>query len=432
MKKSGPLFFKPQKKAAAPRAAATESVLRIERLSAEGRGMAFVAGKPVFVAHSLPGETVRARIETDRREYAEARLLEVLEAAPQRTPARCPLFGECGGCQLQMLDYAQQVEHKRQTLQHLLGPFSPRHWDEPLLAEPWHYRHRARLAVSADAAGKPQLAFKSAGSHRSVAVRHCDIVDRRLLPLLEQVPQWLARLSKWRRIEEIVLVVDSAGKLALAYRAEAAFPPADRALLQQLARDAGVGLADAALQYEIPGQEVTLDFRARDFTQVNPSINDALVARCIDWLEPEAGERVADFFCGLGNFSLPIARRGAAVTGFEVSAEMVARATRNAATAHIANAGFEIMDLFENVPPLPAELGKAVLDPPRAGAKLLCEQLARSRLQTIVYVSCNPHTLVRDLHALAGGGFMVERAALIDMFPQTGHIEAMVLCRRKS
>jgi 23S rRNA (uracil1939-C5)-methyltransferase len=433
MKKSGPLFFKPERRKPAARVAA-EQTLRIERLSAEGRGMAFVAGKPVFVAHALPGETVRARIETDRREYAEARLLEVLEAAPQRVPARCPLFGDCGGCQLQMLDYAGQVEHKQRTLQHLLAPFAPRTWDEPLLAGPWHYRHRARLAVSADAQGKPQLAFKSAGSHRSVAVRRCDIVDSRLQPLLEQVPQWLARLGKWRRIEEIVLVVDSAGKLALAYRAEAAFPAADRALLQQLAHAAGVGLADAELQYEIPGQQVKLDFRARDFTQVNPAINDRLAGRCIEWLQPEAGESVADFFCGLGNFSLPIARRGARVTGYEVGAEMVARAARNAAAAGIDGAAFEIADLFETSPAilaaLPAAMRKALLDPPRAGAKLLCEGLAKSRLQTIVYVSCNPHTLVRDLQALAGGGFAVERAALVDMFPQTGHIEAMVLCRR--
>jgi 23S rRNA (uracil1939-C5)-methyltransferase len=430
MKKSGPLFFKPPRKTSALRPAAIESTLRIERLSAEGRGLAFVDGKPVFVPHCLPGELVSARIEVDKREYAEARLLAVIEAAPARTAAMCPLFGECGGCQLQMLDHAAQVEHKRQTLEHLLAPFAPRHWDAPLLAEPWHYRHRARLAVSADAQGRPQLAFKSASSHRSVAVRHCDIVDRRLLPLLGQVPQWLARLRKWQRIEEIVLVVDSDGQLALAYRADAAFPAEDRALLQRLARDAGVGLADRALRYAIPGQDISLDFRARDFTQVNPAINDALVARCIEWLEPVAGEQVADFFCGLGNFTLPIARRGATVTGFEVSAEMVARATRNAEAAQVAGADFAVMDLFENVPALPMGLRKAVLDPPRAGARLLSEKLARSRLDTMVYVSCNPHTLVRDLRTLVDGGFVVERAALVDMFPQTGHIEAMVLCRR--
>jgi 23S rRNA (uracil1939-C5)-methyltransferase len=432
MKKNGPLFFRPQRKPAAPRAAPADAMLRIERLSAEGRGMAFVDGRPVFVPNCLPGELVRAGIETQRREYAEAQLLEVIEPAPQRMTARCALFGECGGCQLQMLDYQSQVEHKRRTLEHLLAPFAPRHWDEPLRADPWHYRHRARFAVTADAQGRPQLAFKSAGSHRSVAVRHCDIVDRRLLPLLELAPQWLARLRKWRRIEEIVLVVDSDGRLALAYRAEAAFPPADRALLAQLAHAAGVGLADASLRYSIGGEGVALDFRARDFTQVNPAINDVLVARCIDWLQPEAGERVADFFCGLGNFSLPLARRGARVAGFEVDGEMVARAAQNAAGAGIAGARFEVMDLFENIPELPADLRKAVLYPPRAGAKLLCERLAASKLETVVYVSCNPHTLVRDLRALVDGGFAVERAALVDMFPQTGHIEAIVSCRRAS
>jgi 23S rRNA (uracil1939-C5)-methyltransferase len=329
-----------------------------------------------------------------------------------------------------MLGYEEQVAHKQRTLEHLLAPFAPRHWDEPLVAEPWHYRHRARFGVGVDAHGRPQLGFKSANSHRIVETRHCDIVDRRLLPLLDSVPRWLAQLAKWKRIEEIALVVDSAGRLALSYRADTAFPPADRALLQQLAREAGVGLADAPLRYELPGQGVALDFCARDFTQVNPAINDALVARCIDWLDLHDGDRVADFFCGLGNFSLPMARRGAAVTGFEVSADMVARAARNAAAAGIDGAAFEVVDLFENVPSLPAGLAKAVLDPPRAGARLLCERLAKSRLQALVHVSCNPHTLVRDLRTLVDGGFAVERAALVDMFPQTGHIEAMVLCRR--
>jgi 23S rRNA (uracil1939-C5)-methyltransferase len=308
IKKSGPLFFKPAKKPKAQRAEARELVLQIDRLSSEGRGMAFIdrgkAGqKPVFVAAALPGEVVRARSVEDKREYAVAELLDVVTASPLRQKPRCPLFDKCGGCQLQMLDYAQQVAHKQQTLQHLLTPFAP-HWDEPLLAEPWQYRHRARLSVCADAQGKPQLGFKSANSHRIVAVDHCDIIDRRLLPLLEQIPQWLPQLSKWQRIKEIVLVVDAGGQLAFAYRAESAFPAADRALLQQLALAAGVLLADknALLDYGLPSQNLHLSFHARDFTQVNPAVNDLLVRRALEWLQLVPTDNVADFFCGLGNF----------------------------------------------------------------------------------------------------------------------------------
>lgn len=392
--------------------------------------MAFVDGKPVFVAHCLPGEVVRACMEDDRREFATARLLEVVEASAERHAPRCPVFGDCGGCQLQMLDYAAQVDHKRRTLEHLLAPFAPRHWDTPLLGEPWHYRHRLRLGICADASGQPLPGFKSANSHRIVPVRHCDIADRRLLPLLQALPQWLAQLRKWRQLEEIVLAVDSDGQLALAYTAAAAFPATDRAQLAQLARAAGVGLADAPLAYAVPGQDVRLEFRARDFTQVNPAVNDALVARCMEWLKPGAGDEVADFFCGLGNFSLPIARRAARVTGYESSAEMVARAAHNAAANGMGNAQFVVRDLFAEAPPLPPTLRKALLDPPRAGAKLLCQQLAQAKLDAVLYVSCNPHTMVRDLQALTAGGYAVHRAALVDLFPQTGHIEAMVLLVR--
>lgn len=432
IKKSGPLFFKPEKKPKIQRAQARELTLQIDRLSSEGRGMAFVEQKPVFVANALPGETVRARIVDEKREYAAAELLEILTPSPLRQVPRCPLFSNsinsCGGCQLQMLDYARQVEHKQQMLQHLLAPFAPQ-WAEPIVAEPWHYRHRARLSVAADAQGRPLLGFKAAQSHRIVSIKHCDIIDRRLLPLLEQIPQWLAQLSKWQRIKEIIIVVDANGKLALAYDAEAAFPAVDRALLQQLANAAGVSLANTELTYVLPSLDLQFGFHARDFTQVNPAINDVLAARCVEWLSLDRNDNVADFFCGLGNFSLALAQRAGSVQGFEVNAEMVVRATNNASVAKLDNAQFAVADLFEPST-LPNNFNKALLDPPRAGAKLLCEKLAKLPLQSVLYVSCNPHTLVRDLEILTSGGLCVQRAALVDMFPQTGHIEAMVLCGR--
>jgi 23S rRNA (uracil1939-C5)-methyltransferase len=432
-KKSGPLFFKPEKKAKNQHTQ-RELVLKIDRLSSEGRGMAFVDQKPVFVATALPGETVRARITEEKREYAAADLLQVIEPSPLRQIPRCPLFhnhsgASCGGCQLQMLDYAQQVKHKQQTLQHLLSPFAPQQWEQPIVAEPWHYRHRARLTVSADAQGRPQLGFKVAQSHRSVAIKHCDIIDRRLLPLLEQIPQWLAQLTKWQRIKEITVVVDTDGKLALAYDAESAFPAIDRALLQQLASGAAVALANAELRYALPSLDLQLAFQARDFTQVNPAVNDILAMRCRDWLGLDRNDMVADFFCGLGNFSLALAQRAGSVQGFEVNADMVVRATDNARSAKLENTQFAVADLFEPVA-LTNTFNKALLDPPRAGAKLLCEQLAKLPLQAVLYVSCNPHTLARDLEILVAGGYRVQRAALVDMFPQTGHIEAVVLCGR--
>jgi 23S rRNA (uracil1939-C5)-methyltransferase len=185
------------------------------------------------------------------------------------------------------------------------------------------------------------------------------------------------------------------------------------------------------LRYAIPGQGLDFGFLPRDFTQVNPAINDQLVARCMEWLAPEPADTVADFFCGLGNFSLALAQRAGRVIGVEVAADMVTRAGANAARAGLTNLRFEQGDLFDEALTLPQPINKAVLDPPRAGAKELARQLATSKnLKSLVYVSCNPQTLARDLAILVEGGFGVRRAGLVDMFPQTGHMEAIVLLAR--
>lgn len=426
-RKSGPLFFKPARTASAKNQPADVDAT-IERLSAEGRGMAFHNGKPLFIANTLPGETVRARITFDKREYAEAELREIITPAAQRMAPHCELFGRCGGCALQMLDYDAQLQHKSQVLARLLKA----HVDalaEPLLAAPWHYRHRARFAV-ADNHGQPVLGFKAANSHRVIAVSACAILDERLQSVLTQLPHWLQQLTQWRRIEEIRLAVDSAGKIALAWNAKRSLPAGDVEKMTQLCAEAGV-ICDshAELTYRVPSQRTAFQFSLHDFTQVNPAINDQLVARALAWLQPELHGRVADFFCGLGNFSLPLAQRAQHVVGYEFDAAMVKRAAANA--AGLTNLEFRAADLYAADAAVVDAYDAALLDPPRAGAKALCERLAQMQsLQRIVYVSCNPQTLIRDIDILARGGFRVERAALVDMFPQTGHIEAIALLSR--
>jgi len=427
-------FFKPAAQAPMPSRAQRECVVDIERLSAEGRGLGFWEGKPVFVAGALPGERVRARVHTDKREWREAELIEVQAPAPARAAAPCELFGRCGGCQLQMLPYAAQVAHKQQVLERLLAPFAASlQWQEPLLAEAFAYRHRARLSVGRDAAGKPLLGFKSAHSHDVVAVPACPVLDRRLQALLRQLPAWLEALPHWQRIREIVIAVDAQDRLAMACDAQPPLALADRELLEGFAREADVAYGKnlEPLHYAIPGQHIDFLFLPKDFTQVNPAINDRLVTLCLQWLEPAPDDRIADFFCGLGNFSLALARRAGTVTGLESVAEMVARAGANAARLGLDHARFQALDLFDETPALPPAINKAVLDPPRAGAKALCRQLASVKtLERVVYVSCNPQTLARDLAMLAEGGLLPRRAALVDMFPQTGHSEAVVLLSR--
>lgn len=426
---SGPLFFKPTR-SSANKNARGDAIFAIEKLSAEGRGMAFQNGKPIFIANTLPGEKVRARVILDKSDYAEAELREIVEPAVQRIEARCKLFGQCGGCALQMLDYVAQWQHKAATLARLLQTHIET-LSEPILAGPWHYRHRARLAVS-ESNGKPVVGFKAANSHRVINVPACVILDERLQPLLAKLPQWLEQLAHWQRIEEIRIAIDSAGTRALRWKTRRALPADDVKLLTALCAAENV-LVDknAVLTYATPSQNTAFNFSLDDFTQVNPAINDQLVGRALAWLQPSSSESIADFFCGLGNFTLPLAKCAASVTGYEIDAAMVARAASNAKDAR--NIEFCAADLYAENTAIDDAYDAALLDPPRAGAKALCECLAKTKkLRRIVYVSCNPQTLIRDVEILARGGFRVERAALVDMFPQTGHIETIVQLGRRN
>lgn len=437
-KNPGPLFFKP-KRTAVKKIPQGEVTVAIEKLSTEGRGIAFHNDKPLFIAATLPGETVRARVSLDKREYAEGELCEIISPAEKRIIARCEIFGRCGGCALQMLDDAAQLQHKSETLARILRAHVET-LREPVVASAWHYRHRARLTVGEDN-GKPVLGFKAANSHRVVAVSHCVVLDERLQPLLEELPQWLAQLEHWPRIEEIRIAVDSENTIALALRTTRALPEADIAALKNHCAEAAVifetraEVNSGALIYKVPSQNTAFNFSLDDFTQVNPAVNDQLVARALAWLEPQSHDHIADFFCGLGNFSFPLAKYAKQVTGYEIDAAMVARAASNnhaAANSKEQRAiDFRAADLYAADAIIPDAYEAALLDPPRGGAKALCEHLAKTKkLQRIVYVSCNPQTLIRDIDILVQAEFRVDRAALVDMFPQTGHIEAIVQLNR--
>lgn len=427
---SGPRFFKPATKAKAKKAAGRKFEMFIERLSDEGRGVGFDQGKAVFVGGTLPNEKILVRVIDEKRTTLEAELVDLIEPSSQRIDPKCPLFGRCGGCQLQMLDDSAQLAFKQQMLERLLKTLpriSSLQWQPALTATPWHYRHRARLAVTA-IDGQPAIGFKGTNSHQVIPIPTCPVLDERLQPLLTQLPLWLSQLEQWRRIEELLIAVDADGVLALDWNAQRAFPNADAEKLQALATEAKVVVGNqATLRYTAPQVQGDFAFSVRDFTQINPAINDQLAARVQQWLEPTASDDIVDLFCGLGNFTLPLARHVKSISGYESSYTMVERAQSNAKNAACANAEFHALDLFTSSDKLPATFNKALLDPPRAGAKSVCEQLVKSKvLQTIVYVSCNPQTLVRDLAILIEGGFTLKQAALVEMFPQTGHAETVV------
>jgi len=416
-------------------------VLGIERLANDGRGIGYEGGRTWFVAGALPGERVEARVLGARSQVVEARTLKVLEASPLRRSAPCSVAERCGGCTLQHLPHAEQVTLKQQALaeqfQRQAG-VQPLAWSAPLIGPEFGYRRRARIAVRWDERqGRLEVGFRAEASQDIVTPDDCLVLVPELQPLLRALPELLGGLERPQAIGHVELFQGTA--TALLVRHTQALLLGDQARLRAFCAERQVQLwwqgkgepepdqAAAVLGYALAPWGLTLGYRPGDFVQVNAAINDAMVAQALDWLAPTADDRVLDLFCGLGNFALPLARRAAAVTGIEGVAAMTSRAIQNARDNGIGNAHFLQVDLSN---PLPAGLGAhslALLDPPRDGALEVVRQLKGLGIGRLVYVSCNPATLARDAGELVRQGYRMTRAGIFDMFPQTAHVEAMVL-----
>ncbi len=438
-KNKGLRTFKPSK---TPVPTGTHS-LEITSLADDGRGIGRLGDhkKPVFVRAALPGEKVDIRFITSRNKYAEAELLAVNQSSPDRTAPECPLYLCCGGCSLQHLAYEQQLAHKQQRLVQLLGRLDAEaKVAGPLTSKPYHYRHRARLAVSGK--GKRlDIGFRQAESHQIVAVDYCPILQPGLNTLLQWLKPTLQSLSKAVDINEILISEDDNQRLGLLLKTRKILPRGDIALLADFASEhqlyieqqdkvaerwqSEAGQSD--FNYKLTNDDQALNFNLTDFTQVNPAINRQLITRALDWLELNQSDHVADFFCGIGNFTLPIAIQASSVIGFELAQEMVEKAQLNAEMNTVDNTAFYCRDLMSEGVTVQQRFNKALLDPPRAGAYQLCRYLATVKPARIVYISCNPQTLVRDAEPLLASGYRLEQYALADMFPQTHHSEAIAL-----
>jgi len=437
------------------------SIVTIESLDQEGRGIARVDGKAVFVEGALPGERVAIEVFKRKPTYELARTTEVLSASASRVTPRCPHFGVCGGCSLQHADLPLQVAAKQRVLEEALariGRVRAESLLSPVYGPAWGYRWRARLSVRhVPKKGGVLVGFHERKSSFVADMLECHVLPAQLSALLPRLRELVGALTLRDRLPQIeVAVGDLGGRpvFALVLRILAALTPADEALLRQFADDHGVQLwlqtggpqtvvpfhpPDATLAYELPEFGVTMPFGPAEFTQVNPFINRVLVRRAVSMLAPDAADRVADFFCGLGNFTLPIARRGADVVGVEGSAALVTRAGENATRNGLAaRARFVVANLFaataESLAPL-LPLTKVLIDPPREGAIELAKALpARddaAGLQRIVYVSCNPATLARDAALLVHErGYRLAAAGVVNMFPHTAHVESIAMFER--
>ncbi|MEO6968546.1 MAG: 23S rRNA (uracil(1939)-C(5))-methyltransferase RlmD [Rhodanobacteraceae bacterium] len=424
----------------------------IADLSHDGRGVARVTGKAVFVADALPGERVRARIVRRHRQFDEAQCEEVLLASDDRVAPRCIHFGVCGGCALQHLSPQAQIAAKQRVLAEnfaRIGKVEPQRWLPPLTAEPWGYRRRARLSVKHVAKkGRTLVGFRERDPRYVADLTRCEVLHPALGMKLDALGALLNSLDGDASIPQIEFAAgDDSRALVLRHVAPLLQTDLDKLaafgrehdfvmLLQPGGHDSVYPLSaqSADLHYRLQDFDLDLHFAPLDFVQVNASLNAAMIDRALRLLDPQPDDRVLDLFCGLGNFSLPLARRVGAVCGVEGDAGLIERARDNARRNGIVNADFVVGDLTHDPRGAAwarAEWDKWLLDPPRTGAAALLEHLPGKSVRRVVYVSCHPASLARDAGTLVQGrGFRLAAAGVMDMFPHTAHVESIALFER--
>ena len=443
------------------RAPADELRLAVDSIDLQANGVARHEGKIVFVRGALPGERVRARIVRRKPRFDTADTIAVERESSQRVTPRCPHFGVCGGCSMQHLSSGAQLAVKQRALEDQfthLGNVRPGMLLRPIAGPEWGYRYRARLSVRYVARkGGVLIGFHEKGSSYVADMRECHVLPSAMSDLLLPLRALVEGLSIRERLPQIEVAIADRGRgrpprIALVLRVLVAPNDDDDAALRDFASRHGVQFwlqsagpdsiqplvaHDHELSYALPEFGLTMPFRPTDFTQVNPMINGVLVGQAVRLLEPRSGERIADLFCGLGNFSLPIARRGAFVTGVEGSAVLCARAHEAArANGLDASTRFLTANLFETTAQQWLDLGsfdRVLVDPPREGAQEVCRAIAASGAlpKRIVYVSCNPATLARDASVLVhAAGMRLASAGAVDMFPHTSHVESIAVFER--
>ncbi len=426
----------------------------ISALDQEGRGVARVGGKAVFVEGALIGERVAIEILRNKPNYALARMTALFEASHERVDPHCPHFGVCGGCSLQHLEPLAQVAVKQRVLEDALWHIArarPQQMLAPIHGPTWGYRQRARLSVRhVPKKGGVLVGFHERKSSFVADMTSCPVLPPRISALLTELRSLVGALSIRDRLPQIELAIgDGIDGEALVLRHLAPLTDADERQVSAFAQRHSVRIylqasgpasirpffpPQSTLCYSLPDFSVRFEFEPSDFTQVNAAVNRVLVRRAIGLLDPLPGDRIADFFCGLGNFTLPIARRGAQVIGIEGSADLVRRAEMNAVLNALGDrARFALGNLHEATEESIAGLGtldKVLIDPPREGAMALVKALP-SGISRIVYVSCNAATLARDAAVLIGAhGFVLRAAGIANMFPHTAHVESVALFER--
>jgi len=426
-----------------------EFELSIDGLGHDGRGVGRVEGKAVFVAGALPGERVRARQTGRNRHFDEAETIEVLEASPQRITPRCPHFGVCSGCVLQHLDQDAQIEAKQRVLLENLariGHVEAQRVLPPLTDAAWGYRRKGRLSVRyVEKKGRTVIGFREANPRFVAELLECHTLLPELGLQLPALTALVESLDGKRVIPQIEFIAGD-GPVALIFRNLESLDEPDLERLRAFARATGFAVflqpggtesvrplwpETLELSFPVPEFDLRLQFRPLDFIQVNAGLNQKMIARALELLDPQPADRVLDLFCGLGNFTLPLARRAGRVVGVEGAPGLIARSRENAQRNGLENVEFHAADLAKDLasePWMREGFNKLLVDPPRAGAAEVLAQLPLKGINRIVYVSCHPASLARDAGFLVRErGYTLRAAGAMDMFPQTAHVESIAL-----
>ncbi|MDU7821152.1 MAG: 23S rRNA (uracil(1939)-C(5))-methyltransferase RlmD [Klebsiella sp.] len=406
-----------------------------------GQGVARHQGKALFISGLLPQEQADVVVVEDKKQYARAQVKRRLSDSPQRQAPRCPHFGICGGCQQQHASIELQQQSKRAALARLMK----REVDDIIAGSPWGYRRRARLSLNYQPKSQQlQMGFRKANASEIVDVVQCPVLVPTLGALLPAVRECLSELKSVRQLGHVELVQADNGPL-MVLRHTAALPAADKEKLERFSQSHGLSLylaPQSEILEHIRGEApwytsdgLRLVFSPRDFIQVNDGVNQLMVRTALEWLDIQPQDRVLDLFCGMGNFTLPLAKRAAQVVGVEGVPALVAKGQENAALNGLHNVTFFHENLEEDVTRQAwAKHGfdKVLLDPASAGAAGVMLHIIKLAPRRVVYVSCNPATLARDSDVLLQAGYTIQRLAMLDMFPHTGHLESMVLFEHKN
>lgn len=425
----------------------------VESLSHDGKGVCRVDGKTIFVSGALAGERVRFSFRPHKKSYDEGNVIEILEASPDRIEPKCKHYGVCGGCSFMHLSSEKQIEEKQKVLidglKHI-GKVEASEVLPPLTTNPWGYRRKGRLGVKfVYKKEKVLVGFRERAAPYLAELEQCEVLHPDAGMRLTSFATVIRRLSCYDQIAQIELAIAD-NVSAFVFRNLVELTEEDKEILIDYAKEENIAIylqpkgpktvtplypENPRLQYTLSDYNVTLDFKPTDFTQVNQDINPKMIKLALELLDLNDKDEVLELFCGLGNFTLPMARTAKKVTGVEGDAELIERANKNAELNGISNTDLHVANLMEDVSEcswLKNDYDKLLLDPPRSGAKEMLPYIAKMNIKHIVYVSCNPSTLARDAGTLVNEmGYTLEKTGIMDMFPHTAHVESIALFTKK-